>query len=93
MAKFETKYDIGQKVFWLDVHEGKWEVKLSEIKAINFGGKRWEKYQIQFNKTRSEVDLWTDFEEAKQACLIKQQETNNRAIEIIEESKCPTRLD
>lgn len=93
MADFKAKYDIGQKLFFIDEREGLWSVKLGEVKAINFGGKSWEKYQIAWNKQRPESSLWTDFNEAKDAALIKQQETNNRNIDLVSQIKEPTQLD
>jgi len=91
--KIETKYSIGQKLFYIDWNDNQSEVKLGEVKEINFGGRSWEKYTIAWNKTRSEADLYTSFEEAQRVAIIKQKKINQKMVEIITEQKQPTRLD
>lgn len=91
--KIETKYSIGQKLFYIDWRDNQYEVKLGEIKEINFGGRSYEKYTIAWNKTRSENDIFTSFDEAQRKAIEKQLETNEHLLKIITEQKEPTRLD
>jgi len=60
----ETKYDIGDKLFYIDVWENRVRIKLGTIKQINAGGKVWEEYDLGGAK-RAESELYKEFEEVK----------------------------
>lgn len=86
--EIKTKYDIGQKLFWLDKREGIWRINYDPIKTINIGDKEYDRYEIGYT-TRGTVDLFTDFEEARKEALGRQEQSNLRALEIIDEYKSP----
>ena len=84
--KIETKYDIGDKVFWIERRDGVWGIKYDPIKSINIGGKSFNKYEISYT-TRGEKDLWTDFKEAKSEAYQRQEDDNQHYLKIISEYK------
>lgn len=84
----KTKYDVGQKLFWLDMRDGIWKINHDQIKSINIGGRECDKYEIGYT-TRPTSDLFTDFEEARKEASSRQKQTNLRALEIIQEYKPP----
>ena len=86
--EIKTKYNIGDKVFWIEKRDGIWSVKYDPIKSINIGGKSFNKYEISYT-LRGEVDLWLDFDEAKSEAHQRQEEANQRYLEIISEYKSP----
>lgn len=85
---FSTKFEVGQKLFWIDQFDNQYRVNFSEIKSIKIGGKVWERYEIG-NTTRSERELWEDFEEAKAVCLHKQKVRNDELLKTVDEQKNP----
>ena len=86
--EIKTKYDIGQKLFWLDKREGIWRINFNPIESINIGGKAFDKYEISYT-TRGDVDLFTDFEEARKEAIGRQIQANKTALEIIAQYKDP----
>lgn len=87
--KIETKYDIGQKLFYVDIWDGQYRVQFDVIKRINFGGKNHEKYEIGNIQTRAESELYSNFDEAREIALLSQKEFNERALKLISEYKAP----
>lgn len=88
MMKIETKYNIGDKIFWLEKRDGIWRINYDSIKSINIGGKSFNRYEISYT-TRGERDLYNEFTEAKQAAIEKQKEFNKKALKIVEETRPP----
>lgn len=86
--KIETKYSVGDKLFWLNKNDGIWRINYDPIKSINIGGKAHKKYEISYT-SRAERDLFTDFKEAKSEALKRQKEDNRKYEEIISEYKEP----
>ena len=80
----KTKYNIGDKLFWIEERGGIYKINYNSITSIKVGGKIWEKYEISYT-TRAGRDLFTDFKEAKKEAIIRQKEFNKRALEIIDE--------
>lgn len=82
--KIETKYEIGEKLFWVDSHQNQYRIRFSSIKSINIGGKASEQYEIG-NTTRAERELFTSFEAAKNRARECQLERNDRLLQVVEE--------
>ena len=86
--EINTKYNIGDLIYWLDVRDGVVQIKHDPIKSIKIGGKVWDKYEISYT-TRAERDVYIDFDKAKKAAIERQKEINKRALEIVENGRCP----
>jgi hypothetical protein len=80
----ETKYDIGDKLFYIDLWENRVRIKLGTIKQINARGKVWEEYDLG-GVTRPEGELWKDFNEAKKEAAKKQEERNEKLMQWVDE--------
>lgn len=81
----ETKYDIGEQLFYLDLRDNRVTIRRATIKQINAGGKVWEEYDLG-GVTRSERELYKDFTDAKVAAIEKQIEQNNKLMDWINET-------
>jgi len=88
--EIKTKYDVGQKVYWVSCYDGLYRVEFSEIKSINFGSKAFEKYEVG-NTYRAENNLWTNFEEAKGDARQLQEKKHTNNLHIIDEYLDPDR--
>ncbi len=86
----ETKYGLGDEVFYLTNRERLQKIEIGKIKKINIGGKVWEEYDVGSFGTLSEDDLFTSFDDAKKEAIKRQHAENNRAIEIVSEYTEPT---
>lgn len=86
--KIETKYSVGDKLFWLNKNDGIWRINYDPIKSINIGGNAHKKYEISYT-SRAERDLFTVFNKAKSEALKRQKEDNRKYEEIISEYKEP----
>lgn len=80
----ETKYDIGDKLFYTRMWENRVKVERGIIKRINTGGKVWEEYDLG-GDTRSESNLFTDFDEAKKQAIKQQKEQCEKLMEWVNE--------
>ena len=81
-----TNYNIGDYVYWIEKSHGIFSIEYSAINSIKIGGKNHEKYELSYT-TRSEADVFEDFEEAKAKALISQKLHNKKALKIINEYK------
>ena len=79
----ETKYDIGDKMFYTRMWENRVTVEKGTIKKINAGGKVWEEYDLG-SVTRAEKDLFTDFTEAKARAVKEQKEQCEKLMEWVD---------
>ena len=75
MATIKTKYNINDKLFWVEKQDGIYQIKQDIIKSIKIGGKIYERYEISYT-SRREKELFTDFEEARKFAIKKQKEFN-----------------
>ncbi len=82
--EIKTKYDIGQKLFWITTN-GTCNIQYTSVKGINIGGKAWEKYKMTHGDTRGEHEVFETFEEAKKEAIKKQKGLNKVALETVEE--------
>lgn len=80
----ETKYDIGDKLFYTRMWENKVEIKLGTIKQINAGGKVWEEYELG-GTSRAERELYKTFDEAKTKAKELQVAQNTKLLEWVNE--------
>lgn len=80
--EIKTKYDIGQKVYWLDNRDGYVEIKFDPIININIGDKSWDRYSIGY-ATRAENQLFSDFDEAKVQAIKEQEEFNAKTLDLV----------
>lgn len=80
--EIKTKFDIGQKVFWIDFRDGIYIIKNDPVSRINIGGEKYEEYSVGFTN-KGVNELYTDFREAKVACFEAQKEHHERAMKII----------
>jgi predicted Zn-dependent protease len=83
--KIETKYDIGQELFYVDSRGCRNEfirVCQARITNINLGGKAWEKYSIG-NTTRGDGDLYTNLTEAKEEAMKQALKHYEHNLELI----------
>jgi hypothetical protein len=85
----KTKYDVGDKVFWIDKNNGLYSIQYDQIKSINIGGKNFNKYEVSY-QTRGEKDLFDNFGEAKNNALIMQEKLNKENIETITNFEDPS---
>lgn len=81
-----TKYNVGDPVYWIQKRDGLYKIEHTNIKSINIGGKAYKEYEVSYT-TRSEVDLFDTFEEARKEALDRQQKTNEHFLQIITEYK------
>jgi len=86
--EIKTKYDIGQKLYWIDKYDNTYRIHFSNIKSINVGGKIWEKYEIGMT-TRAERDLYTNFIACKEVCIEKQKANNDELLKEVEKYTDP----
>jgi hypothetical protein len=93
--KIETKYNIGEKKFFIDYDNNQYEVKLCEIKSIQTKGNHFNEYVIEggfYGKTRRESELYNSFEEAKKQAIIKQKAQFKIMLERIEDQTEPIKI-
>jgi len=88
--EIKTKYDVGQKVYWILCYDGLYNIEFSEIKSINIGGKTFERYEIG-NTRRAENKLWTNFGEAKEYARKLQEEKHTNNLHAIDEYSDPAK--
>lgn len=82
----ETKYDIGQKLFFYSLRDNEIRIYKQPIKQINFGGKAWEKYDMGFT-TLAEKDLYISFDECKEHAIRKQKKRCDELMEWVNSIK------
>ena len=86
--EIKTKFNIGDKVYWLNERDGIYRISNDTISSINITGYYYT-YKVSFRDNIKEAELFTDFEEARKIALLKQEEFNKDAIGIIEKYKKP----
>lgn len=69
----ETKYDIGDRLFYIDEYQNRVKIERGTIKRINTGGKVWEEYDFG-GQTRAESAIFTTFIDAKKQAIKQQEE-------------------
>lgn len=93
--KIETKYNIGEKKFFIDCDNNQYEVKLCEIKSVQTRGNHFIEYIIEggfYGKTRKESELYNDFKEAKRQALIDQKSRFETMLEVLDNQVEPTKV-
>jgi hypothetical protein len=77
----QTKYNVGQPVFFVNCHNGQCRVELENIKEIHIGGNINDAYKFGIY-SRSERDIYTNFDEAKKKCIDEQEMVNENSLKI-----------
>lgn len=80
--ELSTKYNVGEKLFWVEERGGTYTINFSKITGINIEGKHNYEYGLGLN-SRPEKELFTDFNEAKTFCIQKQKEINDERLKIV----------
>lgn len=84
--EIKTKYDVGQKLYWVSMRDGIARINFDAITRINIGGKSFEMYTIG-SSNRGDRNLFVNFEEAKLCAYEKQKDHHDYAMKIIDEYK------
>ena len=93
--KIETKYDVGQKLYFINFDNGKYKVELCEVKQITYASKYSQSYKIDnrwSGRSVRESELFEEFEDALKQAIEKQKSHNEDVLNSLKEQKQPTKL-
>ena len=91
MKTFTAKYDIGEEVYFVRIGgiSSFYGVEKGKISRISFGGKAFEKYEINSMWHFKDSDIYKDAEEARKNAEKKAKAHCERNIETLKEEKIP----